>query len=166
MAKHTAKVVAVLGRTRRVGRWKIADDSLVIAVFGRCLLDLTRAFIDEVDADDGDDEDWLEPISIRVIALFGSVSIVLPSGAQLDPSGMAILASAGVDLPLASEPVPLKPLEIEWTAVLARVRVTESEKKQGMESGSAVEGSEWRSSQTHPAPVRPTHVEELTTSRS
>jgi len=49
MSSYTSKVIAVLGRTVRAGRWKVAEDSLVIAIFGRCVLDLTRPYVDAED---------------------------------------------------------------------------------------------------------------------
>ncbi len=116
---YTAKVVAVLGRTLRAGRWKLADDSLVIAVFGRCVLDLSRAYVDE-----DDDE-----LSMTVFALFGSVSIVLPPGCDVEPSGIALLASSEVEIPSdKSEDVTqnvLAPLDISWFAMFGRVRINE-----------------------------------------
>lgn len=116
---YTAKVIAVLGRTLRAGRWKLADDSLVIAIFGRCVLDLSRAYVDE-----DDDE-----LSMTVFALFGSVSIVLPPGCDVEPSGIALLASSEVEIPSdkatdITQDV-LAPLDISWFAMFGRVRINE-----------------------------------------
>jgi hypothetical protein len=63
-----ANVIAVLGRNRRAGRWKVAGHTLVVAAFGACYLDLTRAVVDEEDED----------ISMSVFVLFGSVSFLFP----------------------------------------------------------------------------------------
>lgn len=116
---YTAKVIAVLGRTLRAGRWKLADDSLVIAVFGRCVLDLSRAYVDEED----------DELSMTVIAVFGSVSIVLPPGCDVEPSGIALLASSEVEIPSDKiEDVTadvLAPLDISWFAMFGRVRINE-----------------------------------------
>ncbi len=116
---HTAKVIAVLGRTLRAGRWKLADESLVIAVFGQCVLDLSRAYVDEED----------DELSMTVFALFGSVSIVLPPGCDVEPSGIALLASSEVEIPSdKAEDVTqdvLAPLDISWFAMFGRVRISE-----------------------------------------
>ena len=116
---HTAKVIAVLGRTLRAGRWKLADDTLVIAVFGRCVMDLSRAYVDEED----------DELSMTVFALFGSVSIVLPPGCDVEPSGIALLASSEVaipsDKPLDITKGVLAPLDISWIAMFGRVRINE-----------------------------------------
>ena len=61
MASYTSKVIAVLGRTVRAGRWKVAEDSLVIALFGKCVLDLRRAYVDEED----------DELSMSIFALAG-----------------------------------------------------------------------------------------------
>ena len=116
---HTAKVIAVLGRTLRAGRWKLADESLVIAVFGQCVLDLSRAYVDEED----------DELSMTVFVLFGSVSIVLPPGCDVEPSGIALLASSEVEIPSdKAEDVTqevLAPLDISWFAMFGRVRISE-----------------------------------------
>lgn len=116
---YTAKVIAVFGRTLRAGRWKLADDSLVIAVFGRCVLDLSRAYVDEEDED----------LSMTVFALFGSVSVVLPPGCDVEPSGIALLASSEVEIPSEkAEDITqevLAPMDISWFAMFGRVRINE-----------------------------------------
>lgn len=83
MSSYTSKVIAVLGRTVRAGRWKVAEDSLVIAISGRCVLDLTRAYVDAED----------DELTMSVFALFGSVSILLPPGCDIEPSGVSIAAT-------------------------------------------------------------------------
>lgn len=116
---YTAKVIAVLGRTLRAGRWKLADDTLVIAVFGRCVLDLSRAYVDEED----------EELSMTVFAMFGSVTIVLPPGCDVEPSGIALIASSEVEIPsekgddITQE--VLAPMDISWFAMFGRVRINE-----------------------------------------
>ena len=119
MASYTSKVIAVLGRTVRAGRWKVSDDSLVIALFGRCALDLSRAYVDEEDED----------LSMSVFALFGSVSILLPPGCDVEPSGVAIAASSEVEIPSERNPditrTALAPLDISWLALFAKVRIAE-----------------------------------------
>ncbi|MEE9414445.1 MAG: hypothetical protein V3V01_04105 [Acidimicrobiales bacterium] len=115
MAKSAARFIAVLGRTRRVGRWKVSNDNQVIAVLGKCHLDLTEAFVD----------DEAEEISMSVLTVFGSVSLLLPEGSQVRPSGIAILAADAIDLPMTEELTALAPLNLKWTALFARVRVTQ-----------------------------------------
>ena len=110
-----ANVIAVLGRNRRAGRWKVAGHTLVVAAFGACYLDLTRAVVDEEDED----------ISMSVFVLFGSVSFLFPQGSMIRPSGMALLSSASVDMPLVDEVTDLVPVDLSWTALFSRIRVVE-----------------------------------------
>lgn len=116
---YTAKVIAVLGRTLRAGRWKLADDSLVIALFGKCVLDLNRAYVDEEH----------DELYMQVFCLFGSVSIVLPPGCDVEPSGIALLASSEVEIPSdKAEDITtdvLAPLDISWFCMFGRVRINE-----------------------------------------
>ena len=121
MSSYTSKVIAVFGRTVRTGRWKVAEDSLVIAVFGRCVLDLTRAYVDEEDDD----------LTVSVFSLFGSVSILLPPGCDVEPSGISIAASSEIEIPsdkpedITSE--VLAPFDISWFALFAKVRIVEAQ---------------------------------------
>lgn len=119
MASYTSKVIAVLGRTLRAGRWKLADDTLVIALFGRCVLDLTRAYVDDED----------EELTMSIFAVFGSVSVLLPAGCDVEPSGVAIAASSEIEIP-SDRPADitkaaLAPLDVSWLALFAKVRVAE-----------------------------------------
>lgn len=119
MASYTSKVIAVLGRTVRAGRWKLAEDSLVIAVFGRCALDLSRSFVDEEDDD----------LTMTIFSLFGSVSVLLPPGCDVEPSGVAIMSWSDVEIP-SEQPADitaaaLAPLDISFFALFSKVRVAE-----------------------------------------
>ncbi len=115
MARYTAKVVSVLGRTRRVGRWMVSDDTRVIVVLGSCHLDLTRAYVD----------DDTEEISIDALTLFGSLRITVPDGSRVHPSGAAVFASVSIDLPHDGHTSTLPRLDLESTAAFSRVRVVE-----------------------------------------
>lgn len=119
MASYTSKVIAVLGRTLRSGRWKLADDTVVIALFGRCVVDLTRAYVDEED----------DELAMSIFAVFGSVSVLLPAGCDVEPSGVAVVASSEIEIP-SDRPTDitktaLAPLDVSWLAMFAKVRVAE-----------------------------------------
>ena len=110
-------MISVFGRTRRVGRWQVSSDTLVIALFGTCRLDLTQAFVDE-----DDDE-----LSMTVITVFGFVSVLLPQGTEVHPSGIALLASTDLALPAPCHKRALAPLSMTWTALFSRIRITEQD---------------------------------------
>ncbi len=116
MAKSKpTKMLAVLGRCRRGGRWQPAARSSVLAVLGDCYLDMTKALVDEA-----------EPVKFQVTVCLGSVTFIVPPGVEIRPSGMSILASSRVAVPTAEDSsFPL--IEVEWTCILGRIRVISSD---------------------------------------
>lgn len=135
MASYTSKVIAVLGRTVRAGRWKLAEDSLVIAVFGRCSVDLSRSYVDEED----------DELSMSIFSLFGSVSVVLPPGCDVEPSGVAIMSSSEVAIP-SEQPsditrVALAPLDLSFFALFSKVKIAEVPRPDGGREARSVTGS-------------------------
>lgn len=116
MAKSKpTKMLAVLGRCRRGGRWQPAAKSSVLAVLGDCYLDMRKALVDEE-----------QPVKFQVTVCLGSVTFIVPPGVEIRPSGMSILASSRVAVPTADETgFPL--IEVEWTCILGRIRIISSE---------------------------------------
>jgi hypothetical protein len=74
-------LVAVFGSSAQRGRYRLDDECVAIAVFGDCVLDLTKALIDGA-----------EPV-ITAVAAFGDVVIVVPDGIEVDVDGVAIFGS-------------------------------------------------------------------------
>lgn len=116
MAKSKpTKMLAVLGRCRRGGRWQPAARSSVLAVLGDCHLDMRNALV-EPD----------QPVKFQVTVFLGAVTFIVPPGVEIRPSGMSILASSQVAVPTADETsFPL--IEVEWTCILGRVRIIAAE---------------------------------------
>lgn len=113
MAKSKpTKMLAFLGRSRRTGRWRLASRSSVLAVLGSCYLDMTDSFVDDQDK-----------LRMSVTVFLGSATFILPDGAEVRPSGMAILAASMVDVPEHDEQSDLPTLDIEWNCVFGRVRI-------------------------------------------
>ncbi len=112
MAKtKPTKMLAVLGRSRRGGRWSLAPRSSVLAFLGTCQLDMRRSSVDG------------EMFKMKVTVVLGSATFVLPPGAVVKPSGLTVLAGSLVDVPESEETCDLPTLEIEWTTVLGRIHV-------------------------------------------
>ena len=129
MAKSKpTKMLAVLGRSRRTGRWTVASRSSVLALLGSCHLDMTHSSID------GDQ------FKMKVTVLLGSTTFVLPPGAVVKPSGMSLLAGSTVDVPEQEDDAGLPILEIEWTAILGRLRIVTAtaDQEREQELGAAV----------------------------
>lgn len=113
MAKKgtTAKMLAVLGRSRRTGRWRVAKTTNVLALLGACKIDMSDAVIDD------------EQLKMKITVLFGSASIVLPEGALVQPSGISFLSSSIVDV---SDDVPegdVPTISVECMTVFGRSRI-------------------------------------------
>ncbi|MGH1492873.1 MAG: hypothetical protein ACRBK7_26345 [Acidimicrobiales bacterium] len=112
MAKSKpTKMLAVLGRCRRGGRWQPANRSSVLAVVGDCYLDMRKALVDEE-----------QPVKFEVTVVLGSVTFVVPPGVEIRPSGMSILASSKVAVPTA-EDSSFPVIEVEWNCILGRIRI-------------------------------------------
>jgi hypothetical protein len=111
MADDEARIVSVIGACRRTSRWRVAEDNRVLALFGRCLLDLREA---ETDG---------PRLGFDILSVFASVEIIVPEGSDVQPSGLALLAAAQCEVPPSSEPGPLPPIEIDSVTVFGRLRV-------------------------------------------
>ena len=114
-AKPT-KMLAVLGRCRRTGRWRVAAKSQVLAVLGTCSLDMRRSFVES------DDQ-----LKMKVTVVFGSATFLLPHGAEVRPSGVSFLASSLVDVPEHEDESELPTLDIEWICMFGRLRIITEE---------------------------------------
>ena len=90
---------------------------------------------------------------MNIFSLFGSVSVLLPPGCDVEPSGVAIMSWSEVEIP-SEHPVDitrtaLAPLDISFFALFSKVRVAEVDNGDsvrtsgpvGVVSGLAPEGS-------------------------
>jgi len=77
-ARHN---VAIMGSSKRRGRWRIDEQSSAIAFMGECEVDLRHA---EVPAAE---------VEITAIAFMGSVKIFVPPGVDVDMTGVAIMGN-------------------------------------------------------------------------
>ena len=127
MAKQKpTKMLAILGRSHRTGRWRLASRSSVLAFLGSCHLDMRASFVED------------DKLKMKVTVLLGSATFVLPDGAEVRPSGMSLLAGSTVDVLEHAEEAELPMLEIEWTAILGRIRILTHRQEEGAEETAAV----------------------------
>ncbi len=111
MADDEARIVSVIGGARRTSRWRIAEDTSVLTLFGRCLLDLREA---ETEAD----ELWFS-----VASVFATVEIIVPEGTIVQPSGMAFLGASSCEVPRSKRRGPLPAIEIDSVTVFGSLRI-------------------------------------------
>jgi hypothetical protein len=144
------KMLAVLARCRRTGRWRVASRSTVLAVLGSCRLDMRHSFAEDIG----------EVLRMKVTVFLGSATFVLPRGAEVRPSGLSLLSASSVDVPDREEETDLPMLDIEWTSILGRIRiVTEAELAVPAEPAVPA-AAEPRASETAAVPLAPAGLAE------
>jgi len=130
------KIHAILGRSRRTGRWRLGPKTSVIAMLGSCRLDLRDAQIDG------------EISKMTASVFLGSVTIVVPPGVEVRPSGMSLLGSASVNVPPFDEVGEPVLIELEWTTIFGRLR-----------AGAEIEPEEAEAAEVPPAAPAPQEAE-------
>lgn len=71
-------MVALFGDSRKSGRFRLDDESSVVAIFGDCVLDISEATIDRPE------------VVISAVSVFGDVVVVVPEGIEVDLQGFAL----------------------------------------------------------------------------
>lgn len=106
-----AQIFSVIGGAKRSGRWRVPASTRTLTLFGRCLIDLRQA---ETTADE---------LSFSCISAFAGVTFIVPEGAEVRPSGVAVLGSARSLVPVSDTPANLPPISIDAITVLGRLRI-------------------------------------------
>ncbi len=78
--------VAVMGDTKRRGKWRVDQEIGAVAVMGDVTIDLREAEVRSNEVD------------IVATAVMGDVKIIVPDGVDVDLSGMAIMGDKRVDV--------------------------------------------------------------------
>jgi hypothetical protein len=73
--------IAIFSGANRRGRWRIASQSLALALFGGVDLDLRSVSLEDPDT---------KEITITAVAMFGGIGIVVPDGMEVDMTGLAL----------------------------------------------------------------------------
>ena len=105
-------LISILGGTNRAGRWIPAQSSFALGVLGGISLDFREALLGSGITD------------VNVLAVLGSVQIIVPPGMAVEVDGMAVLGAFEhqTDAPLRSNP-DLPTLRIRGLVVLGGVQV-------------------------------------------
>jgi len=105
-------LISILGGTNRAGRWIPARSSFALGVLGGISLDFREALLGSGITD------------VNVLAVLGSVQIIVPPGMAVEVDGMAVLGAFEhqTDAPLRSNP-DLPTLRIRGLVVLGGVHV-------------------------------------------
>lgn len=116
-ASHLA--VAVMGGTRRVGRWAPPANMVAVAIMGGVELDFRDAVLTG------------EEVEINCFAFWGGVEVVVPPGVHVDTRGFAILG--GFDQAAEMEMTPPPPgapvIRINGLAIMGGIDVNVAERE-------------------------------------
>lgn len=112
--RDSDRAIAVLGNTKRAGRWVPARRNTAMSVLGSVVIDLREALLGPGEC------------KFSVATFMGSVEILVPPGLHVDCAGSAVLGSFGEELRRDQE-APLDPdaprVRIDGVAVLGSVEV-------------------------------------------
>jgi len=110
-----AKIFSVVGGCRRSGRWLVPAKTKMMTLFGRAVIDLRHA------------QTAAEEIEFTCLSVFANITFLVPEGAEVRPSGLAIFGSSRSTVPLSDTPCELPPMSIDATTVFGRLRVRTTE---------------------------------------
>ncbi len=110
MVEDEARIVSLLGGASRTDRWQVAESTTVLALLGRCTIDLRDARTEVAG------ELWMS-----ITSLLATVEVIVPEGTIVQPSGVALLGSATCKVPPHDSPGPLPTIEIDDVTVLGRL---------------------------------------------
>ncbi|MEM7286291.1 MAG: hypothetical protein AAF480_08075 [Actinomycetota bacterium] len=122
-----AQIISVIGGCRRAGRWLVPAKTKVMTFFGRATIDLRQA---QTTADE---------LAFDCMSAFASITFIVPEGAEIRPSGMAILASARSEVPVEVGGSHLPKIAIDAVTLFGRFRIV---------TGEALEADEHAAEQT------------------
>jgi hypothetical protein len=104
-------VVAVMGDSRRQGRWRVERPLAALAVMGDVVLDLRGAEVPRGDVD------------ITATAVMGDVKIYVPDGVDVQLSGIAVMGDKKVKVREAPAGQPAPRVVVRATVVMGDVKV-------------------------------------------
>ena len=110
-----AQIISVIGGCRRAGRWLVPSKTKVMTFFGRATIDLREA------------QTTAEELAFDCMSAFASITFIVPEGAEIRPSGMAILASARSDVPVEVGGSHLPKIAIDAITLFGRFRIVTGE---------------------------------------
>jgi hypothetical protein len=128
--------VAVMSEAHKHGRWRVAENSVALAVMGSCKLDLRSAVLAGPQA------------TITCIAIMGDVKVIVPPGLEVEFSGFGLMGNANsrVDEDLGIPGTPL--VRVRAFALMGNVEVVAAKPKRSRRLG-----SEWVPAPPAPPPT-------------
>ncbi len=109
--ESNAKIVSVVGGCRRSGRWIVPAETDMMTLFGRAVIDLREA------------RTSAEQLEFTCLSVFANITFLVPEGAEVRPSGMAILGSSRSTVPISDVECHLPPMSVDATTIFGRIRI-------------------------------------------
>jgi hypothetical protein len=104
-------LVAVFSQSTKSGRFRLDDDSVAVALFGECTIDLSDALIDA------------PSVNLAAVSVFGQVNVIVPEGIHVELEGIAVFGDRRFDVS-GEPPVPGSPvIVVKAYACFGEVRV-------------------------------------------
>lgn len=110
-----AKIFSMVGGCRRSGRWLVPAKTNMMTLFGHAVIDLRDA---RTSADE---------LEFTCLSVFANITFIVPEGAEIRPSGMAILGSSKSTVPISGGSCDLPPISAEATTIIGRLRIRTTE---------------------------------------
>jgi hypothetical protein len=104
-------VVAVMGDTRRQGRWRVDGPLAAVAVMGDVVLDLRGAEVPQGDVD------------IVATAVMGDVKVYVPDGVDVQLSGIAVMGDKKIKVREAPPGRTAPKVTVRATVVMGDVKI-------------------------------------------
>ncbi len=110
-----AKIFSAIGRCGRSGRWLVPERTSMLTLFGSAVVDLRDA------------RATAEAIEFTCTSVFATVTFIVPEGAEIRPSGIAVFGSARSTVPLTDEACHLPSMAIDAVTIFGRLRIRTTE---------------------------------------
>jgi len=107
----TSAIVSVFADVTRTGWWRAEGQVAPVAVFGDIELDLRQAAVPSGE------------VTIRAIAPFGDIEVVVPDGVSVELSGFSVFGRKKVDVRKASSAAPAPVVRVNAFTVFGSVLV-------------------------------------------
>jgi hypothetical protein len=104
-------VVAVMGDSKRQGRWRVERPLVAVAVMGDVVLDLRGAEVPRGDVD------------ITATAVMGDVKVYVPDGVDVQLSGIAVMGDKKVMVREAPPGQPSPKVVVRATVIMGDVKI-------------------------------------------
>ncbi|MFI7052068.1 DUF1707 domain-containing protein [Streptosporangium canum] len=124
--------VAVMGDSKRRGKWRIDQGLGAVAVMGDVVLDLREA------------EVRTGVVDIVAAAVMGDVKIIVPDGVDVDLEGIAIMGDKKVQVLEAPPGMNVPVIRVKAYAVMGDVRVIGDSKAKPVKKAWAAWREQWR----------------------